>query len=203
MVVMPNDSKTLSPADEAKLKTRLAKAKTSLILEHPFIGTIALNMPFVLDYGVRTAATNGKRVAFNPDFITELTDDEMKFLVAHECLHPMLEHNYRRGGRQPKRWNMAADYVINKLLTDDNIGRMPKVGLLDANIYNAGGGTSEGIYNILPEQNEDDTGDMLDDCEDGTGDPADQAQQQSEWKASMQSQLWVVAKTWTFIRFAV
>jgi predicted metal-dependent peptidase len=185
MVVMPNDSKTLSPADEAKLKTRLAKAKTSLILEHPFIGTIALNMPFVLDYGVRTAATNGKRVAFNPDFITELTDDEMKFLVAHECLHPMLEHNYRRSGRQPKRWNMAADYVINKLLTDDNIGRMPKVGLLDVNIYNAGGGTSEGIYNILPEQNEDDDGDMLDDCEDGTGDPADQAQQQSEWKVKM------------------
>jgi predicted metal-dependent peptidase len=185
MVVMPKEVKTLSPADEARLVTRLAKAKTSLILEHPFIGTIALSMPFVLDYDIRTAATNGKRVAFNPDFITGLTDDELKFLVAHECLHPMLEHNYRRGARQPKRWNMAADYVINKLLTDDNIGRMPKVGLLDPNIYSAGGGTSEGIYNILPEQNEDDDGDMLDDCEDGEGSPAEQAQQQAEWKVKM------------------
>jgi predicted metal-dependent peptidase len=171
--------------DNKVLVTRLAKAKTSLILEHPFIGTIALGMPFVLDYDIRTAATNGKRVAFNPDFITGLTDDELKFLVAHECLHPMLEHNYRRGARQHKRWNMAADYVINKLLTDDNIGRMPKVGLLDPNIYSAGGGTSEGIYNILPEQNEDDDGDMLDDCEDGEGSPAEQAQQQAEWKVKM------------------
>ena len=185
MVVMPVENKTLSPAEETRLTTRLAKAKTSLILEHPFIGTIALSMPFVLDYDIPTAATNGKRVAFNPDFITGLTDDELKFLVAHECLHPMLEHNYRRGARQPKRWNMAADYVINKLLTDDNIGRMPKVGLLDPNIYSAGGGTSEGIYNILPEQNEDDDGDMLDDCEDGEGSPAEQAQQQAEWKVKM------------------
>lgn len=172
--------------DNKVLTTRLAKAKTSLILEHPFIGTIALSMPFVLDTEIPTAATNGKRVAFNPDFITGLTDDELKFLVAHECLHPMLEHNYRRGGRQRKRWNMAADYVINQLLTDDNIGRMPKVGLYDPNIYRAGGSTSEGIYNILPEQNEDgDMGDMLDDCEDGEGSPADQAQQQAEWKVKM------------------
>ena len=50
--------KPLSPAEEAKLKTRLAKAKTSLVLEHPFIGTIALNMPFLLDRSVPTAATN-------------------------------------------------------------------------------------------------------------------------------------------------
>jgi predicted metal-dependent peptidase len=172
--------------DNKVLVTRLAKAKTSLILEHPFIGTIALSMPFVLDESIPTAATNGKRVAFNPDFITGLTDDELKFLVAHECLHPMLEHNYRRSGRQPKRWNMAADYVINQLLTDDNIGRMPKVGLYDPNIYKAGGGTSEGIYNILPEQNEDgDMDGMLDNCEDGEGSPADQAQQQAEWKVKM------------------
>jgi predicted metal-dependent peptidase len=94
----------------------------------------------------------------------------------------MLEHNFRRGERQHKRWNIAADYVINKLLTDEGIGRMPKCGLLDANIYNAGHGTSEGIYNILPEQPE---GDPLDDCEDGEGTQAEQAQQQAEWKVKV------------------
>ena len=35
--------------DMNKLKIKLAKAKTSLVLEHPFIGTIALNMPFEFD----------------------------------------------------------------------------------------------------------------------------------------------------------
>ena len=179
MVVMP---KTQAVYDEHKLKTKLAKAKTSLILEHPFVGTIALNMPFEFDENIPTAATNGKRIKFNPEFVNELTDEEVKFLVAHECFHPMLEHNFRRGERQPRRWNQAADYVINKLLVDDGIGRMPKVGLHNDAIYNAGKGTSEGIYNILPEDHEQDP---LDDCEDGDGSPAEQQQQQAEWKVKV------------------
>jgi len=90
------------------LMKRLSKAKTSLILEHPFIGSVALNMPMTLSDEVPTAATNGKRVLYNPEFIEPLTDEELKFLVAHECMHPMLEHNYRRNGRDPKKWNKAA-----------------------------------------------------------------------------------------------
>jgi len=182
---------TTATIDMKKLTTKLAKAKTALILEHPFVGTIALSMPFEFDESIKTAATNGKRIKFNPEFVDSLPDEEVKFLVAHECFHPMLEHNFRRGDRQHKKWNMAADYVINKLLTDESIGRMPKVGLLDPNIYNAGHGTSEGIYNILPEQDESggsgagELGGPLDDCEDGDGSPAEQQQQQAEWKVKV------------------
>lgn len=176
--------------DMKRLATKLAKAKTALILEHPFVGTIALSMPFSFDESIPTAATNGKRIKFNPEFVDSLTDEEVKFLVAHECFHPMMEHNYRRGERQGKKWNVAADYVINKLLTDEGIGRMPKMGLLDSNIYTAGGGTSEGIYNILPDMPDDgsgpgDPGNALDDCEDGEGSPAEQAQEQAEWKVKV------------------
>jgi len=169
------------------LKTRLSKAKTSLILDHPFVGYIALSMPFEWDDNIPTAATNGKRVKLNPKFVEKLTDEELKFLVAHECFHPMLEHNFRRGARQPRRWNMAADYVINKLLTDEGIGKMPKKGLYDPNIYAAGGGTSEGIYDILPEQDEDAGIDgLLDNCEDGEAStPAEQAQLAAEWKVKL------------------
>ena len=181
---------TTATIDLKKLTTKLAKAKTALILEHPFVGTIALSMPFEFDESIKTAATNGKRIKFNPEFVDSLTDEEVKFLVAHECFHPMLEHNFRRGDRQHKKWNVAADYVINKLLTDESIGRMPKVGLLDPNIYSAGHGTSEGIYNILPDMPDDgsgpgDPGNALDDCEDGDGSPAEQQQQQAEWKVKV------------------
>jgi predicted metal-dependent peptidase len=177
---------TTATIDLSKVKLKLAKAKTALILEHPFVGTIAIGMPFEFDENIPTAATNGKRIKFNPTFVNELTDEEVKFLVAHECFHPMLEHNFRRGERQPRRWNMAADYVINKLLVDDSIGRMPKMGLHDPNIYNAGHGTSEGIYNILPEQDENSgTDGLLDNCEDGDGSPAEQAQAAAEWKVKV------------------
>lgn len=172
---------------EAALKLRLAKARTSLVLEHPFIGSIALGMPMHLSYDIPTAATNGKRVLFNPEFIDGLTDDELKFLVAHECFHPMLEHNFRRNSRDAHRWNMAGDYVINKLLTDEGIGKMPSMGLLDDHIYQSGGGTSDGIYNILPDNGDGNGsggsgGQPLDDCEDAEGTPAEKSQQSAEWR---------------------
>jgi predicted metal-dependent peptidase len=176
----------LSEAETKRLSTRLSKAKTSLVLEHPFVGTVALNMPFSFDYTIPTACTNGKRVLFNPHFVDSLNDDELKFLVAHECFHPMMEHNYRRGERQRKRWNHAADYVINDMLVAEKIGRMPKVGLHNPAINQAGGGTTEGIYNILPDMEDDGDGSgPMDDCEDGEGSPAEQAQEQAEWKVKV------------------
>lgn len=167
------------------IELKLARAKTDLILAHPFIGTVALNMPFELTDRVPTAATNGKRVLFNPEFVASLSSKEVTFLVAHECLHPMLEHNFRRGSRDPQRWNEAADYVINQLLTDEGIGCMPKIGLLDRGLYDAGGGVSESIYNLLHEKGDPQRRNgkgALDNCEDGEGSPAEQAQAQAEWK---------------------
>jgi len=170
------------------LTKRLAKAKTSLILEHPFVGTVAMNMPFMLTVDVPTAATNGKKVMFNPHFVDTLTDEELTFLTAHECMHPMLEHNYRRHERTHTRWNHAADYVINKLLTDEGIGKMPDCGLLSDDIYNDGGGTTDGIYHILPEMEDDPNGGNgsgMDECMDGEGTQQDQDQQAAEMRVTV------------------
>ena len=166
------------------IQKRLSKAKASLILEHPFVGSIALNMPFEIDNTFPTAATNGKVVKFNSDFVDKLNDEELKFVVAHECMHPMLEHNFRRNQRDARKWNQAGDYVINKLLKDDNIGKMPSFALYDDAIYTQGNGTSDGIYNVLPDTDEGEN-DPLDLCMDGDGSPADQAQQQAEWRVKI------------------
>jgi predicted metal-dependent peptidase len=175
------------------LEKRLTKARTALVLEHPFIGMIALNMPQVLDDTLSppTAATNGKEVRYHPEFVQSLTDEELKFLVAHECMHPMLEHPYRRGGRDPRTWNQAGDYVINQHLTDDNVGKMPSKGLLNKSLFDSGNGTTDGIYNIIQQDNDDSGGqgqghgDPMDDCQDGEGTPAEQAQDHAEWKVKV------------------
>lgn len=175
------------------LNTRLAKAKINLILEHPFIGSIAMGMPFVIDDTINppTAMTNGEEVRFHPDFCASLTQPELLFLVAHECMHPMLEHTLRRGSRDPYNWNCAADYVINKLLIDENIGTMPKEGLHDPAIYAAGGGTAEGIYDKLPINP--DTGKLdglrggqgpIDHCTEPTNGKSP-SEQEAEWKVKV------------------
>ena len=176
---------------------RLSKAKTALILEHPFVGNIALNMPFELTEDTPTAATNGERVLFNPNFCEELSDEELKFLVAHECMHPMLEHPFRRQERDIRVWNQAGDYVINQLLVDENMGKMPEGGLYDMDVWNKGGGTTDGIYKILPKEGPSDDsnngigsvgkggGDPLDQCLDAEGSPAETEQKASEWKVKV------------------
>jgi predicted metal-dependent peptidase len=185
---VPNhaEREPLTKAQEVAIDRLLAKARTALILEHPFIGNVALNMPFKMDYAIPTAATNGREIRYNPYFMSEMSDEERKFVVAHECLHPMLEHNFRRNGRQHKRWNKAGDYVINQLLTDEHIGKMPSFGLINSQLYAAGNQTTDGIYNLLPDEPEDGSGgdgtEAMDSCDDGGGSPAEQAQQQAEWK---------------------
>jgi len=176
-----------------EISKRLSKAKTSLVLEHPFIGNIALNMPFEVTEEVPTAATNGSMVKFNPEFCENLTDEELKFLVAHECMHPMLEHPFRRGEKDIRKWNSAGDYVINQLLVDEKIGSMPQGGLYDDDIWQQGGGTTDGIYKILPTETENKDsigsvggiGDPLDECLDAEGSPAEQEQKSAEWKVKV------------------
>jgi len=176
---------------------RLSKAKTALILEHPFVGNIALNMPFELTEDIPTAATNGEKVMFNPNFCDELSDEELKFLVAHECMHPMLEHPFRRQDRDIRVWNQAGDYVINQLLVDENMGKMPEGGLYDMDVWHKGGGTTDGIYKILPKEGPSDDsnggigsvgkggGDPLDQCLDAEGGQAENEQKASEWKVKV------------------
>ncbi len=176
-----------------EIEKRLSKAKTSLVLEHPFIGNIALNMPFEVTTEVPTAATNGKMVKFNPDFCEKLSDEELKFLVAHECMHPMLEHPFRRGERDIRRWNKAGDYVINQLLVDENMGKMPEGGLYDNDVWQQGNGTTDGIYKVLPAEEDGEggvgsvggQGDPLDECLDADGSPAEQEQNAAEWKVKV------------------
>jgi predicted metal-dependent peptidase len=173
------------------LDKRLSKAKASLILEHPFIGTIAMNMPFELSEQVPTAATNGKRVYFNPEFISPLTDEELKFLVAHECMHPMLDHCYRRLARDPFKFNIAGDIIINDLLVEDNIGKMPEGGCYDKELWNAGGGTTDGVYAKLPDDegggggSGEGPGAGWQDCEDAEGTQQQQDQESAKWKVKV------------------
>ncbi len=167
------------------LNRRLAKARTALVLEQPFIGTLALNMPMSLSDEKPTAWTNGKWVKFNPKFIEDLDDEQLKFLVAHEVFHPMFEHMYRLNGRNMRKWNMAGDYVINQLLTDEKIGKFIEGGLLNKAIYDAGGGTTDGIYKILPDQGNDGNGPIGgtgDDLQESDGNAAEQEQDMAEQK---------------------
>ena len=51
-----------------------------------------------------------------------LTDEEWRFVLAHEMLHAALRHGDRGGARDPYLFNVAADYVINGWLVEMGVG---------------------------------------------------------------------------------
>jgi predicted metal-dependent peptidase len=84
-----------------------------------------------------TAATDGKNEVYHPQFIAELSDAQLRFLVLHENYHKLYKHltTWRwMYELNPTLANMACDYVINIKLVDDNpegFAIMPPGGLLD------------------------------------------------------------------------
>lgn len=118
-------------------RERMVKARVTMLLKHPFFGSIATRLRLVEDKEIRTAATNGRDLIFNPDFTASLSDAQLVFLVGHEVGHCIFDHLTRRGDRDPQLWNMAGDYVINDMLIRNAIGdRITQVPILWDNKYN-------------------------------------------------------------------
>jgi predicted metal-dependent peptidase len=123
---------------------RIQKARTALLLDHPFFGTLLFRLGARARSSIATMATDGVSLYFNPEFVETLSSAELIGTLAHETMHPA-QHQTRRGSRNPKRWNMACDYAINPLLVDAGL-TLPKNVLLDDRFR---GMSAERIYNLL------------------------------------------------------
>jgi predicted metal-dependent peptidase len=127
---------------------RIQKARTTLLLDHPFFGTLLFRLGAQACSAITTMATDGVSLYFNPQFVETLSAAEIAGTLAHEVMHPALQHHTRRGGRNPRRWNMACDYAINPMLLDAGL-TLPKDVLLDNRFR---GMSAERIYNLLQEE---------------------------------------------------
>ncbi len=53
------------------------------------------NLLFKDNLPYHTAATDGKNIYFDPNYLESLNDDEKLFIIAHELMHIKFEHMYR------------------------------------------------------------------------------------------------------------
>ena len=106
---------------------KLVTARIALLLKHPFFGNLATRLKLVnADDWCPTAGTDGRHFFYNTKFIDSLNPKETEFLFGHEVLHCVFEHMMLRiGDRDPQLWNIAADYAVNQILKDYQIGDMP------------------------------------------------------------------------------
>jgi len=150
-----------------ELQRKVGKAKSLLILDHPFFGTACTKRPIIYTDTVPTAAMSATgQMYMNVDFCAPLSVRQLMFLLAHEAMHYMLAHGLRRGHRDPQAWNVAADKVINDTLIDAGVGDFIDGGVtLD--------GAREMAAESLYDENDDGDGEGPGGLGNDIGDPTD------------------------------
>ena len=109
--------------DETKKKEyvqRLLLARLRLLNNNPFYGLLLMNAKFGLDLKCDTAYTDGKKICFSPEFMDELSDLELEFILMHELLHIVLKHCKRGKGFDDYIFNIACDIVVNSNILKSN-----------------------------------------------------------------------------------
>jgi predicted metal-dependent peptidase len=111
------------------IQWKLTRARTQLLLDQPFFGTLCLRLKLVPG-NVLTMATNGRLIIYNPAFVESLRPAKLEAVLAHEVGHCALGHHCRRGDRDLRLWNEAADLAINPILVANGF-TLPAGALID------------------------------------------------------------------------
>lgn len=151
---------------------KLTECKTAMLLHCPFFASLLLDMmkiklgkfPQIFPPGNETMGTDGKTVWIDEDFMCSLKLPEAVFVLCHEVGHAMWSHMSRGkkyddvgfDGKPFDRrlWNQAGDYVINDMLVQSKVGKMPKIGLHDTNIATSGDLVDDVYRKLLKEDKE-------------------------------------------------
>lgn len=129
------------------ISQQMIKARAQLVMQHPFFASIVLSIPIHEDKTCPTMWTDGRRMGYNPEWFNALATPEAVGVLAHEAMHVMSLHHVRRQGRDPKKWNVAADCVINDVLAQQGFS-LPAGGM---KLPGAAGKTTEEMYASLPD----------------------------------------------------
>lgn len=112
---------------------KIIRGKILLQKQKPFFAYILLNLKISEDNKIETICVNQKgEIKYNNSFIESLSDEEIKGVVCHECLHIVFEHLTRQTNRNPLLFNVASDIVVNNILVNDGL-QLPKNGLIPIN----------------------------------------------------------------------
>lgn len=134
-----------TPHDKAlqKAKIELMTMKNSV-----FFSDLLLSFKIVWDDTIRTACVGGTTIRINTKFFMGLPPAQRVGVLLHEVMHPAYMHPMRLGSRDPVRFNIAGDHVINLDLLARGYS-LPSFVLADAAYL---GMTTEQVYDLLPQQ---------------------------------------------------
>lgn len=108
---------------------KLLLSRMRILSSHSFYGLLLSHTRFSLDELCSTAYTDGRKIAFNPDFLEGLTEEQTDFVLMHEILHIVLQHCMRSEDRDAEAFNIACDIVVNSNILKSFDGDLRKISL--------------------------------------------------------------------------
>lgn len=141
-----------------KVRIKVDYAIRAIAGKFKFFAQLVYNLRIIYTRQIPTAAVDGTNMFINPDFLSDMTENQIKFIVCHEVMHCALLHFARMQGRDGERWNVAGDYEINLLLEGEGLLTYDEIatqlnGLIDRAYV---GMSAEQLYNDpdlkMPEQ---------------------------------------------------
>jgi predicted metal-dependent peptidase len=130
-------------------------ARSWFIASYPLLAAVVSTLTVVADaelargwdIAIAAVSPTAGELYVNPH--AQLTEDEWRFVIAHEALHAALAHHARIGGRHPDLFNIACDFVVNGWLIEMRVGAMPAGSLHDPQFA---GQSAEQVYDHIARQ---------------------------------------------------
>ena len=148
----------LSDEKIRKYQRRLLMSRMRILCNHGFYGLLIMHMKFRIDETVPTACTDGRNIIFGVEFLEELSDSELDFVMMHEVMHVVLQHCIRGKDLDGERYNIACDIVVNSNILLENDMKLSSITLkkYGVSMHLAPNGkegytyTAEEVYKMLP-----------------------------------------------------
>ena len=150
----------LSIGKQLTAEQRLSKALVSIMSQPKYTalaGVLMIGEKTIND--MPTACTNGRDEMYGREFVDNLTDAELRWVVLHENYHKLYQHltTWKHLWKiDPNTANQAMDYVINIKIMDDNtdgFAVIPKGGLIDAQYRDM---DTAQVFNLIRQSNDND-----------------------------------------------
>lgn len=98
----------------------LAKLATLNKKHFAFIGSMLYKLAIKPTEEIASIYLDGSKstININPEWFVNLSPEHASSMLAHEVLHYTLQHDLRRGHKEPSAYQKACDEVVNNLLMD-------------------------------------------------------------------------------------
>ncbi|WP_353661394.1 VWA-like domain-containing protein [Hydrogenimonas sp. SS33] len=127
---------------------KIARAKTRLVVQHPWFGLLAGRLKMEPSDEVEAFLSDGRVLQYNDEWLAAEPIESVEFALANSVMHHVLSHENRKQARQGWLWQLATDYAINDMLSQNGF-KIPDRARFEERFS---GMYAEEIYAVLKEE---------------------------------------------------